>query len=97
MSININSRYADCNILEITTKENDSYTYLTIRRDIEQYNTEENYYTYVIKEQDRLDLIAEKIYKDPTKWWLIADVNSIISPFDKLEIGRILLIPKSYD
>lgn len=28
-------------------------------------------------EGDRLDLLANKFYKDPSKWWIIAHANSL--------------------
>ena len=41
----------------------------------------------------RLDLIANQYYRDPQKFWLIADANTAMDPEDLLEPGRQLLIP----
>ncbi|MEZ4683787.1 MAG: LysM peptidoglycan-binding domain-containing protein [Caldilineaceae bacterium] len=41
---------------------------------------------------DRLDLIASKVYRDATKWRLIADYNNIIDP-QSLRPGHMLSIP----
>jgi hypothetical protein len=41
----------------------------------------------------RLDLIANQYYRNPEKFWLIADANSKMDPEDLLEPGRQLLIP----
>ncbi len=31
---------------------------------------------YTMKEDDRLDLVADRSYKDPTRFWRIADANT---------------------
>jgi hypothetical protein len=41
----------------------------------------------------RLDLIANQYYRNPEKFWLIADANTEMDPEDLLEPGRQLLIP----
>jgi nucleoid-associated protein YgaU len=51
--------------------------------------------TYQVKEGDRLDLLAWKFYRNPRKWWLIADANpDCLSPEALLAPGRILNIPR---
>jgi len=51
--------------------------------------------TYQVKEGDRLDLLAYKFYRNPRKWWLIADANpDCMSPEALLAPGRILNIPR---
>lgn len=58
---------------------------------------------HMVKEGDRLDLIAYKEYRnrvpDPSKWWwVIADANQIHNPFDLSEwVGRELHIPNIDD
>lgn len=42
---------------------------------------------------ERLDLIAYQYYRNPEKFWLIADANTAMDPEDLLEPGRQLLIP----
>lgn len=42
---------------------------------------------------DRLDLLAFKFYRNPEKFWLIADANTEMDPDDLLEPGRRLWIP----
>ena len=49
------------------------------------------FHTYTADE--RLDLIAYKFYRNPEKFWLIADANTEMDPEDLLEPGRQLLIP----
>lgn len=89
--IKIDSRYVNCNMVEYKTKD-DTYDYLSTRRNITK--TGEAYSLYTVKEKDRLDLIAERMYQNATKWWIIADVNKINSPFDVLEVGSTLIIPE---
>jgi hypothetical protein len=45
-----------------------------------------------VKAGDRLDLIADRVYKDSTKWRLIADRNGISNPLS-IRAGQNLRIP----
>jgi nucleoid-associated protein YgaU len=49
------------------------------------------YHTFV--EGDRLDLLAYKFYRNPEKWWRIADANDAVDPDDLATPGRTVLIP----
>ncbi|NHI03590.1 hypothetical protein DYY67_1385 [Candidatus Nitrosotalea sp. TS] len=49
---------------------------------------------YLAKEYDRLDLLANVFYKDPTKFWLICDANDVMFPSDLLKAGKKIIIPK---
>jgi hypothetical protein len=42
---------------------------------------------------ERLDLLAYQFYRNPEKFWLIADANTEMDPDDLLDPGRQLLIP----
>jgi nucleoid-associated protein YgaU len=51
--------------------------------------------TYIVKEGDRLDLLAYTYYGDPTKFWLICDANhSSMYPHELLVPGKKIIIPK---
>jgi nucleoid-associated protein YgaU len=50
-------------------------------------------YLYTFTAGDRLDLVAYRFYRNPEKFWLIADANNEMDPQDLLEPGRQLLIP----
>jgi nucleoid-associated protein YgaU len=50
--------------------------------------------TYIVKEGDRLDLLAYAYYGDPTKFWLICDANQAMFPADLLVPGKRIIIPK---
>jgi prophage DNA circulation protein len=47
---------------------------------------------WTVKAGDRLDLIADEVYKDSTKWRLIADRNGISNPLS-IQAGQSLRIP----
>ena len=50
---------------------------------------------YQVRVGDRLDSLAFKFYRDPRKWWLIADANADVLALEELlEPGRLLRIPK---
>ena len=51
-------------------------------------------FTYIVKDGDRLDLLAYKFYNDPTKYWLICDANRSIFPSDLMVTGKTITIPK---
>lgn len=44
-------------------------------------------------DSDRLDLLAWRFYRDPTRFWRICDASSAVDPFDVLEPGEPLPIP----
>ena len=49
---------------------------------------------YQVKQGDRLDLLANRFYRDAHLWWLIAEANpDYLYPDDLLEPGRQLVIP----
>lgn len=52
-------------------------------------------FVYQVKAGDRLDLLAQKFYRSPRKWWLICDANQdLLAPDALLLPGRLLFIPK---
>lgn len=51
---------------------------------------------YQVRQGDRLDTLANKFFRDPRKWWLIADANpELLTPEQLLVPGRQLRIPKN--
>jgi len=47
-----------------------------------------------VKQGDRLDLLANRFYRDSRLWWLIAEANpDYLYPDDLLEPGRQIIIP----
>ena len=47
---------------------------------------------YMVKDGDKLTNIAFRFYNNPLLWFLIADANGIINPFE-LESGKNIIIP----
>lgn len=47
---------------------------------------------HVVRDSDRLDLLAYKYFGDSRLWWVIAEFNNIFWMFD-LEVGTTLRMP----
>jgi hypothetical protein len=50
-------------------------------------------FLFTFTADQRLDLLAFQFYRNPEKFWLIADANAEMDPEDLLAPGRQLLIP----
>lgn len=50
-------------------------------------------FRHVVLEHERLDTIAYRYYRNPEKFWLIADANPAVDPEDLLEVGLPILVP----
>ena len=92
--LNKNNLYSNAIVIEDLEEGNS----LLLRDNVElKKNTKIDY--HIVKDYDRIDLIAYKYYKnivpDSSKyWWLIADVNNILNPLDLSDlIGVRLIIP----
>lgn len=48
--------------------------------------------TYVVQKGDTLTAIAQKVYKDGSKWRLIAEANRTADP-NRLQVGQKLVVP----
>jgi hypothetical protein len=52
-------------------------------------------YPTTMKENDRLDIMAQRLYDDPTMFWHIADANTELQATDLVdEAGRIIDVPE---
>ena len=49
--------------------------------------------THKVEQGDTLDTLALYYYNSPTFFWVIADFNRILDPYEDLKIGSILRIP----
>lgn len=61
--------------------------------EVSQRGTDPEMTTRTVKRGDTLSGIAADVYRDPTRWRVIAEANSLDDP-RKLEIGATLRIPK---
>ena len=50
-------------------------------------------FRHTVLASDRLDLMAYHYYRNPEKFWLLADANEAVDPEDLLEVGRSILVP----
>jgi hypothetical protein len=47
----------------------------------------------VVTDSDRLDLLAWRYYRDPTRFWRICDASGELDPFDVLAVGESIIVP----
>jgi hypothetical protein len=48
-----------------------------------------------VKENDRLDIMAQRLYDDPTMFWRIADANTELQASELVdEPGRVIDVPE---
>lgn len=48
-----------------------------------------------VKQNDRLDIIAQRFYGDPTMFWHVADANTELQAGDLVdEAGRVIDVPE---
>ena len=56
---------------------------------------------HVVREGDRLDLLAGRYYNDPRLWWRILDANPDLDDAAVLSMaaraGEVILIPRARD
>jgi hypothetical protein len=83
------SRYQNVLVNTITTASGQTVTALGIRF---IPPTPAGFFQTFTADQ-RLDLLAYRFYRNPEKFWLIADANTEMDPEELLEPGRQLAIP----
>lgn len=69
----------------------DGYKYLGTRTLIALPKSEKDDY-HILEEDQRIDQVAWKYYRDSRLWWIIAEVNSILNPLS-IPKGKKLRIP----
>jgi len=81
VSFPTDSRYYGSSTLTYTAPNGQTITYLA-RRFVPQPGTPNfaTVATHVVKQGDRLDLLAAKYLGDPLMFWLICDANGAIKP-----------------
>ena len=83
------SRYQGVSVLTVTRPDGQSVAAFGIRF----IPASPAGFRHTVTGDQRLDLIAYQYYRNPQKFWLIADANTAMDPEDLLEPGRQLLIP----
>lgn len=51
------------------------------------------YSEYTWKTGDRLDSLAMSVYRDPERWWIIAEANPEVLDIQNIPAGTVLRIP----
>ncbi len=83
------SRYEKVGVYEAKDADGDTVKALKIRF----IPTTPAGYLHTFKQGERLDTLAFNFYRNPEKFWLIADANTETDPDDLLDPGRQLRIP----
>tara|TARA_Y100001938_G_C7867381_1_gene318592 strand:- start:48 stop:314 length:267 start_codon:yes stop_codon:yes gene_type:complete len=65
------------------------------RTDYQKFPLKETDTYYVTISGDRLDLLAQRFYQDVTKWWIIAEANSLEVLSYEVKPGLQLRIPQN--
>ena len=90
-----NSRYFDLKTVETKDAKGRTVTAVKLRRLPFAAGT-----PVLVKGNDRLDVMAQRQYSDPTKFWHIADANTELDAADliktkpQLEEARIINVPE---
>ena len=61
--------------------------------DLRETPTTSSVFQLTPTDTDRLDLLAWRFYRDPTRFWRICDASTHLDPFDVLAAGEPLPIP----
>lgn len=84
------SRYYRVETVDAVTKDGRTVKAVKIRR-LAKVNGQ----PAVVKGNDRLDIMAQRQYSNPTKFWHIADANTELQANDLVkDAGRVIEIPE---
>lgn len=83
------SRYRTTPTLTVTDELGAEHTLLDLREIPETTGV----YYLTPTDTDRLDLLAARFFRDPTRFWRICDASDHLDPHDVLEPGEPVLIP----
>jgi hypothetical protein len=86
------SRYTDVETLAFTDRDGRTFKYKAVRRIPETVARQ----AHRVQRGERLDHISYRYFRDPERFWRIADANGVMWP-DHLveEPGALILIPAS--
>lgn len=83
------SRYRKTPLVELPRGAEEPLTLLDLR----QIPRIQSVFFHIPVASDRLDLLAQQHYRNPTLFYQIADASDQLDPFDVIEIGAPLAIP----
>lgn len=84
-------RYRNCSLL----KDKDTGEVLLSTReliDIPRHVTD-RIHRVEAHEQCRFDILANKYYRNPLLWWVIAEANEVTNPLEDIPAGSLVRIP----
>lgn len=88
------SRYASLPLLQFTDTAGNVSSYVS-RRFSPQPNSMPVLSQTTVNAQDRLDLISNRTLGNPLLFWLVADANDALNPWDLVQTpGATLIIPR---
>ena len=90
-SFNNISRYQNCRVI-YNSDVDASYFEILNNSIIDTKNYPPQYHLVEKSERNRLDIIANKYYNDPSLYWVIARANNMIDPFIVIP-NTVLTIP----
>jgi nucleoid-associated protein YgaU len=82
MALNSASRYT-------TYKDPTTSLLLALPKEV----SSERYSMYVSKAGDSFDIIATRVYRDPTQYWRIANINPHVKFPNEIPVGTQLRLP----
>lgn len=82
MAINTSSRYT-------TVVDDSSTNVIALRKD----NTSVRYTSYVTRSGESFESLANRVFRDGTQYWRIADLNPQIKFPDQIPAGTIIRLP----
>lgn len=89
------SRYLRVADVEVTAPDGSRARLKALREPLPFDPATDTALVYQVKQGDRLDLLAWRFFRNPRKWWLIADANpDLLAPDQLLQPGLLLTIPK---
>lgn len=65
----------------------------SLERNIPIVNFSDSDTIHVVKEGETLQNIAFALWKDSSKWYVIAEANNILNPITEVKAGMKLIIP----
>ena len=92
--IYLSSRYADSEVTYILNPRTRTST-ASVLRDIPALTTDVSYRkTYLWRDGDRLDDVAQRVLGDASEWWRILDANpDVLNPL-AIKPGTFLVVPE---